>query len=85
MNQANPSAGIIEALEQFMATSSVRRSLDTIKRYAVAPEKIDDVIIAAINASLCLVSRGDDHVAEGFNDDLARNGRSFGRRSPVAA
>lgn len=84
MNQANPSAGIIEALEQFMATSSVRRSLDTIKRYAVAPEKIDDVIIAAINASLCLVSNGDRYVAEGFNDDLARNGRSFGR-SPVAA
>jgi hypothetical protein len=75
----------MNALEMMMRRSSVSRSLETIKRYAVVPEQIDDVILAAINASLCLVSDGDDHVADGFNDDLARNGRSFGRRGAVAA
>jgi hypothetical protein len=68
---------IIDALETMMSASTARRSLDTIKRYAVEPEHIDDVILAAINASLCLVSDGDDHVADGFNDDVARNGRNF--------
>jgi hypothetical protein len=84
MSEAPSSTRVMEALETFMAASSVRRSLDAIRRYAVAPEKIDDVILAAINAGLCLVSHGDNHVAEGFNDDLARNGRSFGRRFVAA-
>ncbi len=65
--------------------SFVSRSLQTIKRYSVTPERIDDAIIAAINASLCLVSGGDDHVAEGFNDDIARNGRNFGRQNTTRA
>ena len=81
MSQANPTTRIMDALETFMSISSVRRSLDTIKRYSIAPEKIDEVIIAAINASLCLVSHGDDRVANGFNDDVTRNGRAFGRRA----
>lgn len=73
---------IISALEMLMnVESSVSRSLQTIKRYSLAPERIDDAILAAINASLCLVSNGDDHVAEGFNDDIARNGRAFGRKN----
>jgi hypothetical protein len=76
---------VMNALEMMMRRTSVSRSLDTIKRYAVEPEHIDDVILAAINASLCLVSDGDDQVADGFNDDLTRNGRSFGCRSAVAA
>ena len=84
MSEANPSTRIMAAFETFMAGSSVRRSLDAIKRYAVAPERIDDVILNAINASLCIVSNGDNHVAEGFNADIALNGRSFGRCSPIA-
>jgi hypothetical protein len=78
---------IMNALEMLMSAdnSSVRRSLQTIKRYSVTPERIDDAILAAINASLCLVSNGKDHVAEGFNDDLACNGRNFGCRHSVIA
>jgi len=85
--QTQSTTRIMEALEMLMSTnnSSVSRSLQTIQRYSVAPERIDDAILAAINASLCLVSNGDDHVAEGFNDDLARNGRNFGRRHSVIA
>ena len=73
----------MKALERLMSTNSVSRSLQTIKRYSLAPEQIDDAILAAINANLCLASDGDDHVAEGFNDDIARNGRNFGRQKPV--
>ncbi len=85
--QKQSTTRIIKALEMLMSTdnSSVNRSLQTIKRYSVTPERIDDAILAAINASLCLVSNGNDHVAEGFNDDIARNGRNFGRRSTVIA
>jgi hypothetical protein len=63
----------------------VSRCLQTIKRYSLAPERIDDAILAAINATLCLASHGDDHVAEGFNDDVARNGRDFGRPTSTFA
>jgi hypothetical protein len=73
-------ARIMDALEILMGRNSVTRSLEAIKRYAVAADRIDDVILAA---SLCLVSDGDDRVAEGFNDDIARNGRNFGSRQPV--
>jgi hypothetical protein len=85
--QTQSTTRIMKALEMLMSTnnSSVSRSLQTIQRYSVAPERIDDAILAAINASLCPVSNGDDHVAEGFNDDLARNGRNFGRRHSVIA
>ena len=80
--QAQSTDRIMKALETMMSgTSSVSRSLQTIKRYSLRPEHIDDAILAAINASLCLASDGDDHVAEGFNDDIARNGRNFGRRN----
>jgi hypothetical protein len=76
----------MKALEKIMTTNtSVSRSLQTIKRYSLTPERIDDAILAAINASLCLASDGDDHVADGFNDDIARNGRNFGRRHPTLA
>ena len=83
-NHQSPVDRAINALEMIMRRSSVSRTLDTLKRYAVEPEKIDDVIIAAINARLCLVSNGDDHVADGFNDDITRNGRAFGRRAAAA-
>lgn len=84
--QPESTARIIKALEMIMSTNtSVSRSLQTIKRYSLTPERIDDAILAAINASLCLASDGDDHVAEGFNDDIARNGRHFGRKNSTLA
>jgi hypothetical protein len=85
--QNQPSTRIMKALEMLMSTNSpsVSRSLQTIKRYSLSPERIDDAILAAINASLCLVSNGDDHVAEGFNDDVARNGRNFRHCKTVIA
>jgi hypothetical protein len=76
---------IMQAMEMMMRRRSVARSLETIERYGVEPEQIDDIILAAINASLCLTSDGDDRVAEGFNDDIARNGRNFGQRCAVVA
>jgi cell division protein ZapA (FtsZ GTPase activity inhibitor) len=60
-----------------MATS-VTRALQAIKRYGTGPDQIDHAILAAINVTLCLVSDGNDRVAEGFNRDIALNGRSFG-------
>ena len=60
--------------------SSVARTLETMKHYDVRPEEIDEIILNAINVSLCLESDGDDHVAEGFNNDIVINGRNFGRR-----
>ena len=62
------------------ALSSVARTLETMKHYDVRPEEIDEIILNAINVSLCLESDGDDHVAEGFNNDIVINGRNFGRR-----
>jgi len=60
--------------------SSVARTLETLKQYDVQPEEIDEIILNAINVSLCLESDGDDHVAEGFNNDIVINGRLFGHR-----
>jgi cell division protein ZapA (FtsZ GTPase activity inhibitor) len=77
---------IMKALETMMSNgSSVSRSLQAIRRYALTAERIDAAILAAINASLCLASDGSNHVAEGFNDDIARNGRDFGRPTPPLA
>jgi tRNA A37 N6-isopentenylltransferase MiaA len=84
--QPEATARIMKALEMIMSTNtSVSRSLQTIKRYSLTPERIDAAILAAINASLCLASDGNDQVAEGFNDDIARNGRAFGRRNASLA
>jgi hypothetical protein len=84
--QPEATARIMKALEMIMRTdTSVSRSLQTIKRYSLTPERIDDAILAAINASLCLASVGDDQVAEGFNDDITRNGRNFGRQTSTLA
>ncbi|MCG5243785.1 hypothetical protein [Azospirillum doebereinerae] len=65
--------------------SSVTRALQAIKRYGAGPEQIDGAILAAINVTLCLASNGNDRVAEGFNHDIAANGRTFGGRGGVAA
>ena len=56
---------------------AVTRALQTIRRYNPAPEQIDHAILAAINVTLCLISGGNDRVAEGFNGDIAGNGRRF--------
>ncbi len=58
---------------------SVTRALQAIKRYGAGPDQIDHAILAAINVTLCLLADGDDQVAEGFNRDIALNGRSFGK------
>ncbi len=58
----------------------VSRTLRALKRYDIRPEQIDDIILQAINVSLCLESDGDALVAEGFNNDIVINGRGFGRR-----
>jgi hypothetical protein len=58
---------------------SVIRALQAIKRYGIAPEQIDHAVLSAINVTLYLSSGGDDRVSEGFNRDLAGNGRDFGR------
>ena len=58
---------------------SVTRALEAIKRHGVAPEQIDHAVLSAINVTLYLSSGGDDRVSEGFNRDLAGNGRDFGR------
>jgi hypothetical protein len=71
---------IMEAMETMMRCRFVTRSIETITRRGIEPEPIDDVVLAAINTSLCLISDGDDRFAEGFNDDIARNGRNFGQR-----
>jgi hypothetical protein len=56
-----------------MATS-VSRALQTIDRYRLPPERIDQAILAAINVTLCLISGGNNRVAEGFNRDVATSG-----------
>jgi hypothetical protein len=58
---------------------SVARALAAIKRYAVAPEQIDHAVLSAINVTLFLASDGDDRVSDGFNRDIAGNGRDLGR------
>jgi hypothetical protein len=60
--------------------SCVARTLKALKCYDVHPEQIDEIILQAINISLCLESDGDARVAEGFNNDIVINGRSFGQR-----
>lgn len=69
-----------DKLDDAVQLSSVARTLDAIKHHDVQPEEIDDIILSAINISLCLESDGDDFVAEGFNNDIIINGREFGQR-----
>jgi hypothetical protein len=64
---------------------SVTRALATIRRYDSAPDQLDRAILAAINVTLCLAANGDDWVSEGFNLDIAMNGRAFGRYGQPAS
>ncbi len=59
---------------------SVRRALQAIRSHNVPPDQIDYAILAAINVTLCLISGGNDRVAEGFNRDRAMSG---GRTSRI--
>jgi hypothetical protein len=67
-----------------MMAPSVIRALQAIKRYGADPDQIDRVILAAINVTLCLMSGGDDRVAEGFNRDIALSGMHFRTPNPLA-
>jgi len=60
--------------------SSVTRALDAIRRYGLTPDQIDHAGLCAINVMLYLSSGGDERASEGFNRDIAGNGRDFGRR-----
>jgi hypothetical protein len=62
-----------------MQHRAVGRALEAISRYKVQPDQIDHAILSAINVSLCLETGGDARVADGFNEDIARNGRQFNR------
>jgi hypothetical protein len=68
-----------------IALHAVTRALSAIKRYDAPPERIDHVILAAINVGLCLASGGSDSVAEAFNNDVLTNGRGFPRPPLMAA
>jgi hypothetical protein len=61
---------------------SVTRALQAIKRYAATPEQIDYAVLSAINVTLYLACRGNDRVLDGFNRDVAANGRDFPRPMP---
>jgi len=63
-----------------LTAPSVRRALQAIRSYQVPADQIDRAILAAINVTLCLLSGGNDRVAEGFNRDVAVSG---GRSSPA--
>jgi hypothetical protein len=60
---------------------SVTRALQAIKRYGASPEQIDHAVLSAINVTLYLACRGNDRVLDGFNRDIAENGRNF--RGPM--
>jgi sigma54-dependent transcription regulator len=60
--------------------ASVTRALDAIRRYGATPEQIDHAVLSAINLTLYMASGGDDRVSDGFNRDIAGNGRDFGQR-----
>jgi hypothetical protein len=64
-------------MEETSTPRFVTRALLAVRRYGASPDQIDHAILCAINATLCLCSGGDDRVAEGFNHDVAVNGREF--------
>ena len=53
---------IVETLAAMLQRRSIARELETLKRFAVFPEQIDEMLLAAINASLSLDD--EDLVAE---------------------
>ena len=45
---------IVDALAAMLRRRGIARELETLKRYAVEPEQIDELLLAAIGASLVL-------------------------------
>jgi hypothetical protein len=45
---------IVESLASMLQRRSIARELETLKRFAVVPEQVDEIVLAAINASLSL-------------------------------
>jgi DNA-directed RNA polymerase subunit F len=51
---------IVETLAAMLQRRSIARELETLKQLAIMPEQVDEIILAAINASLNLE---DEHLA----------------------
>jgi hypothetical protein len=45
---------IVENLSAMLQRRSIARELETLKRFAVAPEQVDEIVLAAIDVSLNL-------------------------------
>jgi UDP-N-acetylmuramate-alanine ligase len=45
---------IVESLSAMLQRHSIARELETLKQFAVAPEEVDEIVLAAIDASLNL-------------------------------
>ena len=45
---------IVESLSAMLQRRSIARELDTLKQFAIAPEHVDEIVLAAINASINL-------------------------------
>ncbi|HEV8016303.1 MAG TPA: hypothetical protein VGP48_12265 [Stellaceae bacterium] len=45
---------IVDAVGAMLQRRAIARELETLKRYTVEPETIDELVMAAIHASLCL-------------------------------
>lgn len=45
---------IVESLSAMLQRRSIARELETLKQFAIVPEQIDEILFAAINASVDL-------------------------------
>jgi hypothetical protein len=45
---------IVESLSAMLQRRSIARELETLKQFAVVPEQVDEIVLAAINASIDL-------------------------------
>jgi hypothetical protein len=45
---------IVESLSAMLQRRSIARELETLKQYAIMPEHVDEILLAAINASINL-------------------------------
>lgn len=56
---------IVDTLATMLQRRSIARELEALRQFAVTPEQVDDLVLAAINASLNLE---DDHLAAEIPD-----------------
>jgi hypothetical protein len=54
---------IVDTLAAMLQRRSIARELENLKHFAILPEQIDELLLAAINASLNLE---DEHLAAGI-------------------